>query len=268
MATGGLFIAAACLVNLSFTIRSSPVNLWSQLGISESAGLENIKRTFLEGYLYSYGASAAKKIATGDRVAVLQDLMLYTRQYVSSENFKKEYENARRSAKPVPPVTPKSKEEIQKERIAELNKSIAEGQKSMQTLPADLVETFKEVQQMLKDQVKDYEDPQSPMLIMLADAEQFNYQNALRQYEINLEAWEKAYPADHSEMIKARLRRFLELTEGIDFNAALREEYRLKKFVNPVYEQKPAEWKMAYRSGKPVVDAARSFAQQWLVELK
>ena len=38
--------------------------------------------------------------------------------------------------------------------------------------------------------------------------------------------------ADHKKMVKARLETFLKLTADVDFNAALKEEYRLKKFVN------------------------------------
>jgi hypothetical protein len=50
---------------------------------------------------------------------------------------------------------------------------------------------------------------------------------------------------DHRKMIKARLESFLQITADVDYNAALKEEYRQKKFVNSVYEKKPAEWKMA-----------------------
>ena len=60
---------------------------------------------------------------------------------------------------------------------------------------------------------------------------------------------------------------FLQVTADVDFNAALKEEYRVKKFVNPTYEKKSNEWKMAYRAGKPVVEAARSFVSSWLEEL-
>ncbi|MBA4057198.1 MAG: hypothetical protein C0490_20970, partial [Marivirga sp.] len=247
LAITGLLIGLTCFINLSFTFKKVPANIWSQLGISESTGLENIKKSFLEGYLYSYGASAAKKIAVGDRVAVVNDVLAYSKQYVNSSSFKKEYENARLSSKPVKPQDPKTKEQIQRERIADLNKSIAEGEKSMKTLPPDLVEPFKEVQQMLKDQVTDYENPESPMLKMLADGEQFSYKAAVQQYETNLKTWEMEYPEDHSQMVKGRLEKFLELTKDIDFNAALREEYRMKKFVNPIYERKPDEWKMAFR---------------------
>lgn len=268
LTVSGLLIMFVCLINLSFTFKKAPATIWSQLGISENTGLENIKKSFLEGYLYSYGASAAKKIAVGDRVAVVNDLLVYCKEYVNSSSFIKDYENARIASKPVKPQDPKTKEQIQKERIADLNRSIAEGEKSMKTLPPDLIEPFKEVQQMLKDQITDYENPQSPMLTMLADAEQYSYKTAVQQYETNVKNWENEFPEDHSKMIKARLEKFLELTKDVDFNAALKEEYRMKKFVNPVYERKPDEWKMAFRSGKPVVDAARAFASQWISELK
>jgi hypothetical protein len=57
------------------------------------------------------------------------------------------------------------------------------------------------------------------------------------------------------------------LTQGIDFNAALKESGGNKVFVNPAYEKKSNKWKMAFRAGKEVTEAARAFAQQWLKEL-
>ncbi len=60
----------------------------------------------------------------------------------------------------------------------------------------------------------------------------------------------------------------LETTKDVDFNAKLTEQYGKKRFVNPAYEAKSAEWKMAFRAGKEVTEVTRSFAQQWLNELK
>ncbi|HTE30147.1 MAG TPA: hypothetical protein VK666_07220 [Chryseolinea sp.] len=260
-------LAVAGLVCLSFTFKAVPGPIWNQLGISERTGTENIKKSFLEGYLYSYGASAAKKIAVGDRVGVANEVLSYCKQYVSSPAFKSEYDLAREEHKPVQPQNPKTRDAIKAEQIATLNKSIEEGEKSMKTLPADLIAPFQEVQQMLKDQIKEYEEPESVMLTMLVDGENFNYKNAMQQYENDLKAWEKNYPEDQMEMVKQRLNKFLTLTADVDYNAPLREEYRMKKFVNPAYEKKPAEWKMAYRSGKPVVETARTFAKEWLTEL-
>ena len=39
-------------------------------------------------------------------------------------------------------------------------------------------------------------------------------------------------------------------------------------FADAALEAKPAEWKMAFRAGKPAADAARAFAQKWLADLQ
>jgi hypothetical protein len=266
LAIAGPAAAIVSVFSAGFTL-DRPASPWSQLGITESRAIENIRQSFLEGYLYSYGASAAKNIALGDRAAIALDVLNYTKSYVNSPAFIKAYEEARAAATPVKPLPPKTKEQIQKEKIAELDKTIAEGEKSMKTLPKDLIEPFKEVQRMLLEQKKDYEDPDSEMLGLLATSENYMYANATTKYEEQMRQWQKEYPADHKLMIKARLEEFLAVTADVDFNAALKEEYRVKKFVNPAYERKSDEWKMAYRAGKPAVDAARTYAKAWLAEL-
>ena len=259
-------VAIVSIFSAGFTGKSSTP--WTRLGIPESRAVENIRQSFLEGYLYTYGASSAKNVALGDRASIAVDVLTYTKSYVSSPAFIKAYEEARKAATPVKPVQPRSKEQIQREKIAELDKTIADGEQSMKTLPKDLIEPFKEVQQMLKDQKKDYENPDSEMLALLVSSESYIYSSANARYQEELEQWQKDYPSDHKIMIKARLESFLQLTADVDYNAALKEEYHNKKFVNSAYEKKPAEWKMAYRAGKPAVDAARTFAKAWLTELQ
>jgi len=259
-------VAIVSIFSAGFTGKSSTP--WTRLGIPESRAVENIRQSFLEGYLYTYGASSAKNVALGDRASIAVDVLTYTKSYVSSPAFIKAYEEARKAATPVKPVQPRSKEQIQREKIAELDKTIADGEQSMKTLPKDLIEPFKEVQQMLKDQKKDYENPDSEMLALLVSSESYIYSSANARYQEELEQWQKDYPSDHKIMIKARLESFLQLTADVDYNAALKEEYHKKKFVNSAYEKKPAEWKMAYRAGKPAVDAARTFAKAWLTELQ
>jgi len=39
-------------------------------------------------------------------------------------------------------------------------------------------------------------------------------------------------------------------------------------FADAALEARPAEWKMAFRAGKPATDAARAFAQKWLADLQ
>jgi hypothetical protein len=75
---------------------------------------------------------------------------------------------------------------------------------------------------------------------------------------------EKKYPADGMELVKKRLADFLRISATVDFDAKLDGG---NAFVNPEYEKKSSEWKMCYRAGKDVVEAARVEAQKWLDEL-
>lgn len=264
----GTVLAVVSAANLSFTKVSLPGSIWSQLGISETRGAENIQKSFIEGYLYTYSAGAARKIAVSDRVAVANDVMAYAKSYVAKPEFQQAYQETRKQQKPMPPPAPKSKDQIQAEQIAAIEKSIAETEKGMKAYSADMQESMKEVLKSFHDQLEDYKNPENDMLKYLADAEKFNYQAATQTYEANLANWEKIYPENYQVMVRGRLETFLAVTVDVDYSAPVHEEYGLKKFNNAAYEKKPDEWKMAYRAGKPVVDAAREFASAWLKELR
>ena len=68
--------------------------------------------------------------------------------------------------------------------------------------------------------------------------------------------------------MKTRLQQFLEETAGIDFAAATMLKNGRRVFVKPEYEQKSKNWKMAWRSGREVVEAARTFVLRWISELE
>jgi hypothetical protein len=76
--------------------------------------------------------------------------------------------------------------------------------------------------------------------------------------------WQKEFPADPRQLVKARLEQFLRDTAGVDYAATLNG----RKFANAAYERKPDEWKLAYRAGKEPTEKARAFAQAWLAEMK
>ena len=87
-------------------------------------------------------------------------------------------------------------------------------------------------------------------------------------YREELKRWEKEYPVSFTDLLKQKLKEFLRLTSDIDYNAKLERRNGKMVFSDPVLEQKDAFWKACFRSGKTTVDAARSFAQKWLSELK
>lgn len=75
---------------------------------------------------------------------------------------------------------------------------------------------------------------------------------------------EKRFPSDANVLIKQRLQEFLSTSATVDFNAQLNGSM----FANPEYEAKSGQWKMCFRAGKAVVEAAREEAQAWLKELE
>lgn len=260
-------ITLPAMLLLSFTADKRFTDIWQQLGITEKDGIYNIKESMIGGYLNYAGVRNLKNIATGDRAAVARDLISYTRLYVSGSEFKKEYERLRTQSKPAVPQKAKTEQELRQERLASVNKSIADLEKTMTTANADMKKMLNGSLDMLKEQVKMYQDPKNEMVKLMVQGEQNNYDYRMKQYAEDTKKWEQTYPADMNLFIKQRLQKMLDLTKDVDYSAALTERNGKKRFVNPAYEHKPTYWKMAFRAGKETTETARSMVQQWLKEL-
>ena len=254
---------------VSFKSNRVYADIWQQLGLSKEKGVENIRASFMNGYFHYYGARNARNILLGDRAAIARDLLNYTRQYVQSEGFKKQYDLERSQAKPEPDTkTVKTKEEIRKERIAETEKSIRQTEENMKTMKADMVKVLEPMLDMLKKTLKDYQDPNSQMIDLFYQGELMQHEQRIKSYEERMKNWEKNYPEDYRDMVKDRLNKFLKLAKTVDFNAELKEVNGRKKFVRAEYEGKSYDWKQIFRAGKEVIVPAMEFAEQWMKEMK
>src|SRR4051812_276268 len=112
-----LMLACASLLFSSYRTARYTDEMWKLLGISRQSGTEGIKNSFLNGYLYYYGAKNAKNVALNDRSALAADLLSYTKEYISGAEFRKHYEELRKNAHPIEPAETvlRTKEEVQKE---------------------------------------------------------------------------------------------------------------------------------------------------------
>jgi len=252
----------------SFKTRRAAEDMWKMLGLTQQTGTEGIKNSFLNGYLYYYGAKNLKNIAVGSRASLAQDLLTYTKQYVSSPDFKKKYDDMRKGAKPQEPIDKKlrTRQEIQKDEIAKTEKSIKDAEKTIKELP-DLAKGIQPVLDMLRKNLKDYQDINNEMIVSIEMSEKYEKENNLKSYKERMERWQKDYPENINGFIGEKLKRMLDATKGIDYNASLVEKYGKKRFVNAAYEGKATEWKQGFRAGKDVTEMARAFAQKWLAEL-
>ena len=267
----------ACIIGLvifsglalvSFETKKLYGDLWQQLGLEKKSGTEKIKESFLYGYLQYYGARNIKNIVAGDRAATAKSLLEYTRQYVESEAFKKEYDAYRVGHKPSLPNQPRTLEEIRKENVESIKSSIAETEKSLKTADEQYKKIFESSLAMLKKQLSDYQDPNNKMLKFIAESEQQQYEMHKKDYEVSIKEWEVKYPAGHLQFVKSRLQQLLDATADVDFNAQLVEKNGRKYFVNGDYERKSNNWKYAFRAGKEVTQTVRHFAEQWMKDIK
>ena len=254
----------------SYKARMAGEEVWKMLGISQKSGTEGIKQSFLNGYLYYYGARNINNIALNERGAVARDLLNYTRQYISSPEFKTQYEQMRAKAKPTEPILKplRTKEEIQKDEVARLEKGIKDTEKTLKEVSAEMAKSIQPVLDMQKQMLKEYKDPANPIFASIAESEKYSQESAINSYKENTVRWEKEFPEDLNRFVASKLQKMLDATRGIDYNAVLVEKYGKKRFVNPAYERKGTEWKQGFRAGKDVTETARAFAQKWLDELK
>lgn len=265
-----LLLMAAFVMFSSFRSQKAASDVWAALGLTKQNGTDNIKHSFLNGYLHYYGARNAKNIALQDRQAITSELLTYTKEFISGAAFKTQYSSERSRAMPVEPEKQKLRtiEEIQKDEIAKTEKSIKDTEKSMKELGGDIAKSLQPVLDMQKQNLKDYKNPKNEMFALIAEGEKSQQENARRQYEESMKKWKTDYPEDINQFVAARLHRMLEYTNGIDYNAALVEKYGKKRFVNAAYESKRAEWKLGFRAGKEVTETAREFVKKWLKEIE
>jgi len=255
---------------ISFRTEKMGDEIWKMLGISKQVGSEKIRNSFMNGYLDHYGLKNIKNIAINDRPAIAKDLLAYTKQYVSSEEFKKIYQKWREDAKPeMDKLVPiRSLEEIQKEEIAKIEKSIKDIEKSVKEMP-DMASAMKPLLDMQKQTLKDYKaNPKHEYLVNIKLGDEYSNKSKVDSHAERMKKWEKNYPVEVNKYVAVRLQEMLESTKDIDYNAQLVEKYGKKRFVNAKYEGKNTEWKQGFRAGKDVTEMARTFVQQWLNELK
>ncbi len=269
------FILACMLVSSSFLFSSYQAkkmtdDVWKMLGLSRSTGTDAVKNSFLNGYLYHYGARNFKNIAVNDRAAIAKDMLNYTKEYIGGADFKKQYEELRKNAKPQEPVIKplRSIAEIQKDEIAKTEKSIKDSEKTLKEVNAEVAKAIQPMVDMLRKNLKDYQNPNHEYFSAIAMGEKYQQEGQVKSYNDHMKKWETDFPEDINGFIGDKLKKMLEYTKDIDYNAALVEKYGKKRFLNPAYEGKRTEWKQGFRAGREVTEQARSFAEKWLAELK
>jgi len=264
-----IFTAASLVIVLaSFSISKVADDFLKELGISKPDADTKIATSIIGGYINTYGLKNIIKIPLVKRSPLAKDLLNYTKTFVNTERFKKEYALLKANNKPTEYKT-ETPEQMRGGQIDIYKKSIAETEANLKMADANLKPIFEKVLEESRKQLKEAESPNNKTIANYTrNYEQLRKSNE-QMYHQSLQEWEAKYPTNHLLFVKQRLMKFMDETKDIDFNAELTLKNGKQVFVNPEYEkQKGYYWKMAFRSGKEVVLPARIFVQQWIDEIK
>lgn len=262
-------MVACCLTVFflySFTSKQLAADFLQQLGITKATANEKIGNGFLGGSFDTYGIKNLKNIPAAARVPLAKEIAAYSKQYVQTAAYLKQYNELRNYHKPEFKAI-QTPEEMQQQSVLQYKKSVEDIEKSVKTADAAMKPVFEKVLADAKKQLKEAEDPNNKYVANYRK----NYETAVQQnkagYDQQVARWEQEYPANHMLYVKKRLQNFLAETADIDFDAQTVEKNGKKYFVNRAYESKGSHWKMAYRAGKDVVTATREFVESWLKEI-
>jgi hypothetical protein len=211
------------------------------------------------------------------RVALVNGALAWAKEYTASPEFEKRYATTRKVSEPrVPGGRTWSPEEELNRRQAFFEQRIATEKKKLEAPPsprqtpeqqADARKRSEDLIKRTETELARYTDP-----VTRADLRK-PYEAEDQWYKEEHAKWEEAYPAEFRASIAKRLRDFLTLSATVDFGATLvpcksPRRQHLSCFADPNYENKSADWKRCYRAGKPAIEAARTFAKNWLSELE
>ncbi|HEX7357515.1 MAG TPA: hypothetical protein VF270_07410 [Ignavibacteriaceae bacterium] len=246
-------------------------SLLQQFKVDEENAKSSILYAVSGPSFYLPNVKMLRDMAVGDRISVIESMGKNIKEYVMSKDFTKKYNQLREDRKPTAPEEPKYSQQLKNEAIESTKNSIAEMEKSKSQAAKDQQAMFDDIIKSLKQQLKDMDDPEKTMYKPEMDEYiKQGYQMQMDDYKSKITEWEKEYPVDNAKpMIKKWINTFLEKSADINFDAKTTKNKDGKlKFVDQQYEYKDSQWKLYYRAGKETVNAARTFAQNWLTELK
>jgi uncharacterized protein YukE len=210
-------------------------------------------------------SGAFKSAAPNVRAAMVEQVLTWTKDYLSTPQFAADYAALRGEQKPHADQQPSVDEEMRQHKekraadLAELKKSIA-------SLPQEYRKAAEDAYQTATEGMKQTETPEALEL----ERKMIEATRKDQKVELDraMQTWSEQYPAKPNDLLKQRLHEFLDQTAGIDFNAKLVTSGGRSNFSNPDYQAKPSNWKLAFRAGRETTEKARAFAERWLAELK
>src|ERR1051325_7687060 len=240
------------------TICAAAQDHLATLGISEGRAKEAIFDSFMGGAVSIAGKPAAFIAMTPQaRVALVNFALNLARTFVESDDFKRRYADHREANGPDPLPEEQTADQIFAKQCAGFDNQVAEMRKLFDQITPEQRATLEAGWTDMRRQLDEMEKGERRKEIEGLLKEQRDQQ--MRQRDQAMQELDKMYPADPRALVAMRLRRFLDVTKDVAYDAQLVEKNKKKVFADATLEARPAEWKMAFRAGKPATEAARAF---------
>lgn len=241
-------------------------DVWQELKIGQRDAEKAVLSSLADGSVSTNRVREIFRAASPTvRTALVEQVLVWTKAYVNSPRFAKDYAAFRADAEPKREERLSIDEELQRrrdERAAELE----EARKNIAELPAEHRKAAEDGYRAAVESMKQLDTPELRRIERQALEGERKAED--EEYEEQRADWEEGYPENPMDLVKTRLEEFLETTEDVDFAAQTVRKSDKLRFADAEYESKPPEWKLAYRAGKEPTEKARAFAKAWLAELE
>lgn len=260
-----LLMSGLAIVSLAGAAAAADV--LAQLGVSPASAKEAAVSGVTSGYFNYMQASRAFKAASpAVRVAMVQGAVAWARTYTATPEFKAAYEKVREQQKPTPPQftgTPEDEYNAQQaKQKAEQAKNLEDMKKAMASMTPEQRKMIEEGQKAAAAVQAQMNTPEMRQMMLKGIA--MDRESKKDAYARDFKKWQQDYPENPNLAVARRLQQFLDETKDVDFGAVLQGSGKRQSFVNPAYEGKSENWKVAFRAGKEPVTAARTAVKAWL----
>jgi hypothetical protein len=242
---------------------------FAEFGLNLTQLKPQLVDSFTHGYIPAYPSRKAYFAASSAvRVAFVKDTFAWIKAYTESPAFKADYDKRRAEARPSGPDAKGTPDQQYNKQIAEQRKALEEMKKNVSGMSADMQKQMEPVIKQMEASIEQTsKDPQMAAMMKESYAQQASADQ--ESYKKDLAKYEQQWPADPKVLVASRLREFLNETGDVAFDAKLVASGGGRmRFADEQLESKSDRWKLCYRAGKEPLNAARTFASDWLRQLE
>ena len=239
----------------------------ASLGITAGRAREAVFDSFISDTISLAGDHAVFKAASSTaRVSMVTFALTLARTFVETDDFSRRYADHREANGPDPLPEEPSVDAILATQRAGFEEQVDRMRTLFDQITPEQRATLEAGWKDMRQQLTDMET--GPRRAALEKAIREQHVAQVREREEAMKQLEAVWPSDARAMAANRLRRFLDVSRDIAYDAKLIDKDGKKVFADAALEARPKEWKLCFRAGKPATDAARAFAQRWLTDLQ